>query len=320
MANTIFYLAQTTSENSWKEHSSQDVDAPNKPTIQNVIADGLNEKVKVNFTGVTDKGTSYDYYVEATGDKNHVKTNSDVESATVLSGLEGYSYVIDNNPNTTPDNVIDTTDTNFTVNKAINSNFYVHVVAIDKIGNVSDVSTLHVVANPTAWTKGSVKLSATASDNETSVKRIKFPNGNYISGGFREYTVHENGVYTFLAEDYVGNKTTKSITVANIDKTPPTAPVLVNQDWVKADKVTVSVQSGNDALSGVQYVEYRLSGATSSGWIRYNGMSTVSNEGETTITARTVDEVGNVSAESQAYVRIDRSSPYNMGITIKLKS
>ncbi|PLS15030.1 hypothetical protein CVD28_24430 [Bacillus sp. M6-12] len=330
LANTLFYLAQKTQSTSWDDHTSQDVDAPNKPVIQTVVADGLNNKVKVDFTPVSDNGSTYDYYVEATGQQNGAKTTSDTETATITTGLDGYSYVIDNNPTTVPDKTIDTRNASFTMNKDIDSNFYVHVVAIDKVGNMSEVShyhyvdsgapTLNVVADQTAWTKGNVVLTATASDKETAVKRIKLPNGTWINGENSTYTVTQNGTYMFVAEDLVGNQTTKTITVSNIDKSAPSSPSIANnQDWINASSVAVSIQAGTDSLSGVNRVEYKLEGATIKGWTKYTGTFQIVNEGETKIIARTIDNVGQISGEDTSYVRIDRSVPHNTGITIKLK-
>lgn len=137
LANTLFYLAQVTDQTSWDDHMGQDLTPPDKPKITNIQRNGNN----INISLIdTDKGTTYSYYVEATGMNNGIKIDSNTVTTTITSGIKGYSVVIDNNPNTVPDNTIDTTSSNFSTTYS-GSNFYVHVKTIDNAGNVSDVYT-----------------------------------------------------------------------------------------------------------------------------------------------------------------------------------
>ncbi|MBE0069875.1 Ig domain-containing protein [Thermoanaerobacterium thermosaccharolyticum] len=137
LANTLFYLAQVTDQTSWDDHMGQDLTPPDKPKITNIQKNGNN--INITFSD-NDKGTTYSYYVEATGMNNGTKIDSNTVTTTITSGIKGYSVVIDNNPNTVPDNTIDTTSSNFSTTYS-GSNFYVHVKAIDNAGNVSDAYT-----------------------------------------------------------------------------------------------------------------------------------------------------------------------------------
>lgn len=137
LANTLFYLAQVTDQTSWDDHMGQDVTSPDKPKITNIQKNGNNINITLSDN---DEGTTYSYYVEATGMNNGIKIDSNTVTTTITSGIKGYSVVIDNNPNTVPDNTIDTTSSNFSTTYS-GSNFYVHVKAIDNAGNVSDVYT-----------------------------------------------------------------------------------------------------------------------------------------------------------------------------------
>lgn len=305
------------------------IDKAKPNAVDYVSVKAKNEKVIMNIQAPLDNGTSYDYTLKSVSDRGDLVA-SETKKATVTTGIDGYSYVVDTNSGTVPDDTIDTRTTEAEIPVTTNAKYYIHIKSIDKAGNVSEVRHLPfqdniapevaISQNPTIWTSSSVLLTATASDSGLGVKRIQLPSGAWINGETASETVTINGTYTFVVEDLVGNKTTKSITVTNIDKTAPTAPTISNNtEWVKADALDVSIQSGNDSLSGVAYNEYRLSGATNAGWTRYNGAFQVSNEGETFIHARTLDKVGNASSESTSVVRIDRSPPRNTGITIKLK-
>jgi len=137
LANTLFYLAQVTDQTSWDDHMGQDLTSPDKPKITNIQKNGNNINITLSDN---DEGTTYSYYVEATGMNNGIKIDSNTVTTTITSGIKGYSVVIDNNPNTVPDNTIDTTSSNFSTTYS-GSNFYVRVKAIDNAGNVSDVYT-----------------------------------------------------------------------------------------------------------------------------------------------------------------------------------
>ncbi|MFH5186194.1 Ig-like domain-containing protein [Paenibacillus sp. TAB 01] len=61
--------------------------------------------------------------------------------------------------------------------------------------------------------------------------------------------------------------------------------------------------------SGVLREEYSLSGATTADWTVYTAPLAVSAQGETTVSARTVDQAGNKSQAQTEVVRIDRTAP-----------
>ncbi|WCK57674.1 hypothetical protein PP175_26935 (plasmid) [Aneurinibacillus sp. Ricciae_BoGa-3] len=202
---------------------------------------------------------------------------------------------------------------------------------VNNDGSISDVisktvwidksnASLSLSASPLGWTNADVTITASAVDNLSGVKRIQLPNGSWVSGNSASYSVGANGTYTFVAEDNAGNQATKSITVSNIDSTPPTAPTISNNtNWTTQSFVPVSIVGGSDSQSGVNHTEYKLEGATNQGYVTYSQPFNVTNQGETKISARTIDNVGNASSEAISYVRIDRSTPSNTSITIQLK-
>ena len=80
-------------------------------------------------------------------------------------------------------------------------------------------------ATPLTPTNGnvSITLSDVKDYGISGVKGVYLPNGNFVTGSTIPYTVSSNGTYSFVIEDNVGNRTTKSITISNIDKVAPTA-------------------------------------------------------------------------------------------------
>lgn len=73
------------------------------------------------------------------------------------------------------------------------------------------------------------------------------------------HTFTQNGSFTFIATDAAGTTTTKTVTVTNIDKTPPAAPTGVQAVSAGYNAVTVSWNAVSNA-SG-----YRIYRATSAG-------------------------------------------------------
>ena len=250
LVNTLFYLNQLSNENYLDDYSGQDINAPNMPQIyeHKFTEDGF---IELNFNSVIDNGSTYEYYVESQNKDNNNLTLSNVITETITSGLKGYSYVVDNNPNTVPDNTIEQS-TNETLKIKTNNNdeLYVHIKAIDNVGNSSETyhyrvtdmtkPTINLSLEPNDWTNGSVTINISATDNESGIKYITLPNGNIIKGTIGSYTVTQNGKYYFKATDYMGNETISSIFVTNIDKNKPTVIINNNQNWTNQD-VSVTI-------------------------------------------------------------------------------
>ncbi|WP_459482623.1 Ig-like domain-containing protein [Clostridium saccharoperbutylacetonicum] len=141
LANTLFYLAQLTSNTSCDDHKGQDVTGPDKVTITSVSSDDKN--LNVVYSKPNDKGTSYEYYVKASDGNAANDIISNTVSAVNTSGIAGYSYVIDNIENTEPDNKIDTSDLSISVPLSgldLLKPIYIHIKAIDNAGNVSETT------------------------------------------------------------------------------------------------------------------------------------------------------------------------------------
>ena len=241
----MFYLNQLSNDTFLNDYSGQDVKAPTTPTLNSYTFTESGE-INVTFNPSSDIGSKYKYYIEyedKSGDKMAI---SEIKEAEIISGLKGYSYVIDSNANTIPDDTIEMSSIKTIKTKADNSKeIYVHIKAIDNVGNssetlhykISDVTkpTLELSLTPTSLTNGNVTINAKATDSESGVKEIILPNGNVINSTIASYTVSANGVYYFKTIDYMGNETTSSIKVSNIDKNKPTVTIQNNTNWTNQD-------------------------------------------------------------------------------------
>jgi hypothetical protein len=125
------------------------------------------------------------------------------------------------------------------------------------------------------------------------------------------FTISNEGNTTvhFKTYDIAGNaEPTNSLTI-RIDKTPPvTTPKLTGtiglNGWYTSD-VTIELFA-NDAISGVDYTEYRIGMGT---WLNYGTSFTISDEGNTTFYFRTTDIAGNVEATNSLTIRVDKTPP-----------
>lgn len=123
------------------------------------------------------------------------------------------------------------------------------------------------------------------------------------------YIAETNGIIPIKVVDLAGNETILNITVNNIDKDKPSISATGIQDdnWVKG-WVNVNLYA-SDSHSGVNKIEYRLSGATQKDWSVYSNKITITNSGITRLDFRATDNVGNVSNIVSKNIKIDNIAP-----------
>ena len=141
LANTLFYLAQLTSDTSCDDHKGQDLTAPDKVTITSASNDDKN--LNISYSKANDNGTKYEYYVKASDGNTANDITSDTVSTINTAGIAGYSYVIDNIENTEPNSSIDTKDLSISVPLSqidLLKPIYIHIKAIDNAGNLSETT------------------------------------------------------------------------------------------------------------------------------------------------------------------------------------
>lgn len=149
-------------------------------------------------------------------------------------------------------------------------------------------------------------------DSDFSIRSITLPNGMVITAS--EYTdiisTEGENEWTYAILDNRGGVTYKTITT-KIDRTPPTATI--EKGFI--DSFTEGKEyllKGSDSLSGVNKMEYRLTGATEQDWTTIEGTDQISillkNSGATTIALRVYDRAGNMTEISKV-VTTENSNP-----------
>ena len=176
-------------------------------------------------------------------------------------------------------------------------NYTVTINNIDKTAPTGSLSH-----NPTQWVNTDVKIHWSVADANSGVKQIKLPDGTIKTTATGDYTVSQNGTYTFVVYDVAGNTLTLQETVTNIDKTPPTGSLSHNPtDWV-IDYVKIH-WTASDSQSGFNRVV--LPDGTST--TNTSGDFTVTDNGTYTFTL--YDNVGNSKILTENINNIDKIMP-----------
>lgn len=252
LANTLFYLNQLSTDNFLEDNSGQDV-AP--PTNVSNVTHSFTENgfININFANSEDVGSSYEYYVESQNKDNNSLTLSNVVKSEIKAGFKGYSYVIDSNPNTIPDNIVEQVGNDTITIKTNNSQaMYLHIKAVDNVDNSSEVLHYNITdttppevtysISPNTWTNKTVTITVNATDvGGSGVKDIMLPNGTIVKSNTTSFTTDMNGSYSFKVSDFMGNETIKTIVVSNIDKTSPDVTIKNNTNWTNQNvQVTIT--------------------------------------------------------------------------------
>lgn len=159
----------------------------------------------------------------------------------------------------------------------------------------------------TATPKASV-LHVSALDNASGIKSIKLPNGEYRTTSTdrqplsADYNIYDDGNYTFEILDYAGNKTIKTITVNNVDKTSPTATIIQDPNNWTNDKTTLKIDV-SDSQSGIDFI------TLPDGKIVNGTSATYTATQNKAYTFFITDKVGNVLSKSYIVNNIDLTPP-----------
>ncbi|WP_018751744.1 OmpL47-type beta-barrel domain-containing protein [Paenibacillus sanguinis] len=218
-----------------------------------------------------------------------------------------------------------------TFNISANGESVVHGRTIDNAGNVGSASTGVVHIDKLAPNQPTISMDGNwSSSNKTftlqhgtdnggsGVNRSQYKLGN--SGAWTDYTDpvtvnQENLVVYARTIDNAGNTGKVAQFNGNIDRTPPTQPsITLSETGYTSKNISVTVTSGQDAMSGVLKSQYRI--GSSGAWTDYTMPFSVTNEGATTVYARTMDKAGNVSGEATAVAKITRTKPVEPAITL----
>jgi alpha-tubulin suppressor-like RCC1 family protein len=158
-----------------------------------------------------------------------------------------------------------------------------------------------VTKNPTT-TSQSVTIQVTSTDS-SGIKRIKLPDGTYINGSSANFTVTQNGSYTFEVEDTVGNITVTNVLVNNIQQVQLT-PATFSADKTSPtnQNVILTINYPSEAI----IKEYKL--GDNGVWTNYQTPITIVDNVK--VIARSQGSIGNISPESSYDVtNIDKIAP-----------
>lgn len=230
------------------------------------------------------------------------------------SGFKSYQYAITNSqstPSSWSSAIAKSTDNIKITQTGI---MYLHIKAVDNAGNTSAdravgpfkidnvAPTGSLSHNPTQWVNTDVKIHWSVADANSGVKQIKLPDGTIKTTATGDYTVSQNGTYTFVVYDVAGNTLTLQETVTNIDKTPPTGSLSHNPtDWV-IDYVKIH-WTASDSQSGFNRVVLPDGTSTTNA----SGDFTVTDNGTYTFTL--YDNVGNSRILTENINNIDKIMP-----------
>lgn len=214
----------------------------------------------------------------------------------------------------------------------ISSNGYskIYARALDYAGNYSyeDTKTIKIDKTPPeepiisvsygGWTKNDVSFTIQHGKDDLSgpaYSEFKINNGEW-QRYVEQYNVSNEGVITIYARtiDNMGNVSGSNTATIKIDKTKPTKPLisLSHTDWTR-ENVTITITGGQDLASGIERIEYMIG---TGNWQTYRAPFAISNNGQTTIYTRAVDNAGNVSDQSSAVVKIDKDGPNEPILTV----
>lgn len=176
-------------------------------------------------------------------------------------------------------------------------NYTVTINNIDKTAPTGSLSH-----SPTNWVNTDVKIHWSVADANSGFKQIKLPDGTIKTTATGDYTVSQNGTYTFVVYDVAGNTLTLQETVTNIDKTLPTGSLSHNPtDWV-IDYVKIH-WTASDSQSGFNRVVLPDGTSTTDA----SGDFTVTDNGTYTFTL--YDNVGNSRNLTENINNIDKIMP-----------
>lgn len=211
-----------------------------------------------------------------------------------------------------------------------------YVVAEDLVGNISQVSTIHVSIDKTApevfditrlqesWSQ-QADYTFRVSDDASGIKTVTLTSESGTAStleatedGTYSFAAFNNGVYLLTATDNAGNQTSVRVAESLIDLIPPVIHDISVQDQWDAYENTVSIKT-TDESELVSVVVYK-DGLEISRPEGTNDIFTVilTENGEYSVTA--TDRAGNSTTSSFLVQYIDSDSPTQPELTLSYTS
>lgn len=308
-------------DSKFTDNQANDTTAP--PAVSNLNYSFLkgSKQVSVKWNANEDLGTDYTYTIQGQLRDGTVGSVQDPKVVNVKSGIKGYIVRQTDNPNSTiTGGDIATTASIINILPEYGKN-YLQVAAVDNAGNIGATSTVQMVdtdnpvvnltASPTTPTKYGVSINVSATDNTTWVYDTQTPDFT-VKGGITSFVASENGTYTVISRDALGNVGTKSITITNIDKIAPGITITPNGATWQADAVNAEVNiTDNFPLAGgkFQYIVTNSSTVPAAGaaWITSNTAQfpvEITQEGQWYLHVKATDAAGNTTTKTSSVYQI----------------
>ncbi|MBI4214430.1 S8 family serine peptidase [archaeon] len=197
----------------------------------------------------------------------------------------------------------------------LDGSYQVKVTANDGIASAWDESQVFLVDNnppvtvddaPAGWQANDVTVALAASDNLAGIAATYYRvnGGEWAEGTHIQLTTSGVKEVEYYSADRAGNSEQVRSVRVYVDKEAPVSSGDAPNSWASHNvSFTLSAQ---DYHSGLDYKEYGFDGSTFS---RYEQPILISEEGETTIFFRSVDNAGNVEETRTATVKIDKTPP-----------
>ncbi|MCC0732166.1 MULTISPECIES: immunoglobulin-like domain-containing protein [unclassified Clostridioides] len=130
-------ILENTKENYLKDVDGKDITPPTYD-FSLIFDKEMNSRLEFHAEEV---GTTYEYKIESYDKDNYQTAYSNISKSTVTSKFKGYSYIVDEKPDTEVNNTINNTDGKFSFEN-VTYNTYLHIKAIDEQGNAT--KTKHI--------------------------------------------------------------------------------------------------------------------------------------------------------------------------------
>ncbi len=191
----------------------------------------------------------------------------------------------------------------------------VNNINIDKTAPVSNISLAGTLGDNN-WYTSDVDVILSATDNLSGVEKTEYnTDGSTWHTYSALFSLSAEGTTTvaYRSADNADNTETTKTQDVQIDKTAPSTGIALggtagtNGWFVSNVDVTLSA---TDATSGVDHTEYSTDGST---WHTYSGVFTLSTEGSTTVSYRSIDNAGNTETTKTQEVKIDKTAPTILG-------
>ncbi len=230
--------------------------------------------------------------------------------------------------------------------------YYVHVLAVDNVGNkivgksekivvdteAPNVEGIVTTLSPNSWTNENVKVTLSNIPSDAVTVEYTLPNSTIWQtyNSSVGINVSENGDGNIRVKDKLGNEAIKTYTVDKIDKDVPSSATFTPNTISNLKNVEVQISAedatstGTNNKSGIASIKYQWTtsnveiGKEDSSW---NIVSTVSNNGKLTLNTVTgtrylqilvMDNAGNKKVFISGNYTLDNTAPDVSGIVSSL--